>query len=96
MDPGVGTSRDVVIVCAAGHVFFAPDNGLLAPIVTRHADAEMVRLTPQALERFGLKQASATFHGRDIFAPLAAELAAASALAARRIDALLAAIAGSQ
>lgn len=76
VDPGVGTSRDIVIVCAAGHVFFAPDNGLLAPIVTRHADAEIVRLMPQALERFGLRKASATFHGRDIFAPLAAELAA--------------------
>jgi S-adenosylmethionine hydrolase len=75
VDPGVGTSRDIVIVSAAGHVFFAPDNGLLAPIVTRHADAEIVRLTPQALERFDIKQASATFHGRDIFAPLAAELA---------------------
>src|ERR1700733_2855971 len=75
VDPGVGTSRDIVIVSAAGHVFFAPDNGLLAPIVTRHRDAVIVRLTPEALVRFGIEHASATFHGRDIFAPLAAELA---------------------
>jgi S-adenosylmethionine hydrolase len=76
VDPGVGTSRDIIVVSAAGHVFFAPDNGLLAPIVARHAGAAIVRLTPAALKRFGVEQASATFHGRDIFAPLAAELAA--------------------
>ena len=76
VDPGVGTSRDIVLVSAAGHVFFAPDNGLLAPIVARHADAAIVRLKPEALVRFGIERASATFHGRDIFAPLAAELAA--------------------
>ena len=75
VDPGVGTSRDIIIVSAAGHLFFAPDNGLLAPIVTRHADAAIVRLAPTALVRFGIEGASATFHGRDIFAPLAAELA---------------------
>ena len=75
VDPGVGTSRDIIIVSAAGHLFFAPDNGLLAPIVARHADATIVRLTPAALLRFGIEHASATFHGRDIFAPLAAELA---------------------
>lgn len=82
VDPGVGTSRDIVIVCAAGHVFFAPDNGLLAPIVARHADASIVRLMPAALARFGIERASATFHGRDIFAPLAAELAAGRCVAA--------------
>jgi S-adenosyl-L-methionine hydrolase (adenosine-forming) len=76
VDPGVGTSREIVVVTAGGHLFFAPDNGLLAPIVAQHAGASIVRLTPAALVRFGIKQASATFHGRDIFAPLAAELAA--------------------
>src|SRR2546430_8487239 len=33
VDPGVGTSRDIVAVTARGHLFLAPDNGLLAPIV---------------------------------------------------------------
>jgi S-adenosylmethionine hydrolase len=75
VDPGVGTSRDIIVVAAAGHIFFAPDNGLLAPIVTRYPEAAIVRLTPAALVRFGIERASATFHGRDIFAPLAAELA---------------------
>jgi S-adenosylmethionine hydrolase len=82
VDPGVGTSRDIIIVSAGGHLFFAPDNGLLAPIVAQHADASIVRLTPAALVRFGIEQASATFHGRDIFAPLAAELAAGRCTAA--------------
>ena len=79
VDPGVGTSRDSVVVCAAGHVFLAPDNGLLAPLVARHGDAEVVRLRPAGLARLGISRASATFHGRDIFAPVAAELAAGRA-----------------
>ncbi|MGC8520670.1 MAG: SAM hydrolase/SAM-dependent halogenase family protein [Steroidobacteraceae bacterium] len=76
VDPGVGTARDIVIVSAAGHVFVAPDNGLLAPLVARHREAEVVRLRASGLARLGIARASATFHGRDIFAPLAAELAA--------------------
>ena len=76
VDPGVGTSRDIVAVIAHGHVFLAPDNGLLAPIVGRHPDATVVRLNTTRLARFGVNRPSATFHGRDIFAPIAAELAA--------------------
>lgn len=76
VDPGVGTSRDIVVVRAAGHVFLAPDNGLLAPLVARHRDAEVVRLRAAGLTRLGITRPSATFHGRDIFAPVAAELAA--------------------
>jgi hypothetical protein len=76
VDPGVGTSRDIVAVAANGHVFLAPDNGLLAPIVGRHPDASIVRLNASQLARYGVVRPSATFHGRDIFAPIAAELAA--------------------
>jgi S-adenosylmethionine hydrolase len=76
VDPGVGTSRDIIAVAVRGHIFLAPDNGLLAPIVARHADARIVRLNTPQLARFGLQRPSATFHGRDIFAPIAAELAA--------------------
>ena len=39
VDPGVGTSREIVAVSAEDHVFLAPDNGLLAPVVARHPDA---------------------------------------------------------
>ena len=76
VDPGVGTSRDIVAVLAKGHVFLAPDNGLLAPIVGRHPDAQIISLDIQQLAKLGITRPSATFHGRDIFAPVAAELAA--------------------
>src|SRR5215470_15426662 len=76
VDPGVGTSRNILAVRAQNHVFLAPDNGLLAPVVARHPDAEVIRLEGSQLARFGLHRPSATFHGRDIFAPIAAEIAA--------------------
>ena len=76
VDPGVGTSRDIAIVAAAGHVLLAPDNGLLAPIVLRHPQAHIYRLDLARCAPLRLGRPSATFHGRDIFAPLAAELAA--------------------
>jgi S-adenosylmethionine hydrolase len=76
VDPGVGTSRDIVAVAARDHFFLAPDNGLLAPIVTRHPEALIIRVDPLRLADFGVHRPSATFHGRDIFAPVAAELAA--------------------
>lgn len=76
VDPGVGTSRDIVALFTKGHVLLAPDNGLLAPVSMREPGAEITRIEMPKLARFGVRQASATFHGRDIFAPLAAELAA--------------------
>ena len=82
VDPGVGTARDIIAVEAAGHVFLAPDNGLLAPIVARAQDPRIFRLDLSATrKRFALAAPSATFHGRDIFAPLAAEIAAGRAQA---------------
>ncbi len=76
VDPGVGTARAILCVLAHGHLFLAPDNGLLAPLVSRARAALIVRLDPAVLGRLGVARVSATFHGRDIFAPLAAELAA--------------------
>ncbi len=76
IDPGVGTRRDIIVAAHATHVFMAPDNGLLAPLLDEAATHRIYRLNPQLLQRFSLDAPSATFHGRDIFAPLAAELAA--------------------
>ncbi len=76
VDPGVGTARKIIAVQVAGHLFLAPDNGLLAPIVAREAGARMRRVSPALLARLQIQRVSATFHGRDIFAPVAAELAA--------------------
>jgi S-adenosyl-L-methionine hydrolase (adenosine-forming) len=75
VDPGVGTQRDIILVVHDGHVFFAPDNGLLAPIAERPG-AAIHRLDIAHAQPLGLGDVSATFHGRDIFAPIAAELAA--------------------
>lgn len=69
VDPGVGTPRDAVVVLAGGRWFVGPDNGLLSVAAARHADTRLWRITwrPDAL--------SATFHGRDLFAPIAADIA---------------------
>jgi len=76
VDPGVGTARDIVCLCAHGHALLAPDNGLLAAVRERHPTAEMVTLATAQLSKLGIAgHVSATFHGRDIFAPVAAELA---------------------
>jgi S-adenosylmethionine hydrolase len=76
VDPGVGTQRDVIFMEADGHLFAAPDNGLLAPLLNRVDDKRIYRLDTARLAHFGIGVPSATFHGRDIFAPLGAELAA--------------------
>lgn len=72
VDPGVGSSRRPIAVKCAGHRFVAPDNGVLSQVL-QHADSFEVRLID---ERHGLSAPSRTFHGRDIFAPMGACLAA--------------------
>ena len=74
VDPGVGTSRDVLLVAGDGHVFLAPDNGLLAGVITR-TGGTAIALDHGHLSSLGIDRLSATFHGRDLFAPLAAALA---------------------
>lgn len=73
VDPGVGTTRRGVAVVAERGVLVGPDNGLLAPA----ADAlGGVRAAYELTEpAYQLDQVSATFHGRDVFAPAAAHLA---------------------
>jgi S-adenosylmethionine hydrolase len=72
VDPGVGTARRPILVEAGGQYFVGPDNGLLS-MVYLHEPAR-VRLI--ANEKYFLHPVSQTFHGRDIFAPVAAHLAA--------------------
>jgi hypothetical protein len=76
VDPGVGSARDIAVVECEQHVFLAPDNGLLAGVIETASEATLRRAEPSVLAALGLGAPSATFHGRDIFAPLAAELAA--------------------
>jgi hypothetical protein len=72
VDPGVGSERRAVAVRAGKHLFVAPDNGVLAYVLRREDEAEVVSLTNRAYWR---EEISETFHGRDIFAPVAAHLA---------------------
>ena len=75
VDPGVGSAREIAAVTIAGHVFLAPDNGLLGAVCESGPGVITRHVSPQVLSRLGVDAPSATFHGRDIFAPLAAELA---------------------
>lgn len=75
VDPGVGTERDILIAECDGHVFMAPDNGLLAQLFDTCSNAQVYRLVQEKLDTLNLPAPSATFHGRDIFAPVAADLA---------------------
>jgi S-adenosylmethionine hydrolase len=72
IDPGVGTKRRPILVEAAGQYFIGPDNGVLSMVYAR--EKHRVRLIEN--DRYFRKPVSATFHGRDIFAPVAAHLAA--------------------
>jgi S-adenosylmethionine hydrolase len=76
VDPGVGGAREIAAVEGEGHVFLAPDNGLLASVVESTAGVIARHVSATVLARIGVEAPSATFHGRDILAPLAAELAA--------------------
>lgn len=72
IDPGVGTTRRGLAARAGGYLFVAPDNGVLTPILDASDDAEIVSLTNAD---YWLDEVSPTFHGRDVFAPVAAHLA---------------------
>ena len=76
VDPGVGTERRILLAVADGHCFMAPDNGLLGRLLEDVPDALVYHLDDSSLASLGLDTPSATFHGRDIFAPIASELAA--------------------
>jgi S-adenosylmethionine hydrolase len=72
VDPGVGTRRAAVMVETDGPTFIAPDNGILSEALRIFEPRRAWKLTrPQ----FFLPKISHTFHGRDIFAPVAAHLA---------------------
>jgi S-adenosylmethionine hydrolase len=80
VDPGVGTARRAIAVLSqAGARFVGPDNGLLEPAVT--AGGGVAEAVDIGRSPFAPAAVSATFHGRDLFAPVAAALAAGHSLA---------------
>lgn len=72
VDPGVGTTRAAIAIESDGRFLVGPDNGVLSPaLFTLDARVVQIRIDPTA---------SATFHGRDVFAPVAARLASGTPL----------------
>src|SRR5262245_29935985 len=71
VDPGVGSDRRAIIVECANQLFVGPDNGLFSWICEREPDWKATHITNKKVFR---KPVSNTFHGRDIFAPVAAAL----------------------
>ena len=87
VDPGVGTDRAAILLETPQHRFVAPDNGLLTLVCRRHetgfgdSDARGPAVVPNGCRAWRLTNSSywrhpvsATFHGRDVFAPAAAHL----------------------
>jgi len=72
VDPGVGSDRDIVACRSSNHIFLAPDNGILWPALEDAGPLESVWVEEST---FFLPEVSSTFHGRDIFASVAAHLA---------------------
>jgi len=91
VDPGVGTSRKIIAARTRDYTFCAPDNGLLYETLQEQKVRSQVAVENAP---FFLKERSSTFHGRDRFAPLAAELLTRKSLSSlgrpcKRIQSLL-------
>ena len=71
VDPGVGSRRNIVCVETKNYFFLVPDNGLLSFIVQEEKPKSIIRVTNS---KYFLPSPSNTFHGRDVFAPVAAHL----------------------
>lgn len=71
VDPGVGTDRAILYARAGYRQFIAPDNGLLSRVLRRPMPSKIFRISEP---EHWLEQVSATFHGRDVMAPVAARL----------------------
>lgn len=75
VDPGVGTQRRPILVSADQYYFVAPDNGVLSLVYEREPAVTVRHITA---EHYFLSPVSNTFHGRDVFAPVAAWVAKTS------------------
>lgn len=73
VDPGVGSARRPIIVLTPMHLFIGPDNGIFSFIYAQDEARAIIHITA---EHYFRKPVSRTFHGRDIFAPVAAWLSA--------------------
>jgi len=85
VDPGVGSARRPILVETPNHFFIAPDNGVLSMVFAREERLKVRHITA---DKLFLKPTSRTFHGRDVFSPVAAHLASGvpPARVGRQID----------
>ena len=72
VDPGVGSDRRIIAMRKKEQFFLAPDNGVLTPVLDEDGEEQIFLVTNT---RYFLKPVRQTFHGRDIFAPVGAQLA---------------------
>jgi hypothetical protein len=72
VDPGVGSDRRALVVETADYFFVGPDNGILEPVLEKHTPVGLVSIEDSP---FLPPERSDTFHGRDVFAPVAAHCA---------------------
>lgn len=79
VDPGVGTARRPILLQAGGQVFIGPDNGVFSLVARADESSKCFEITRRDLMR---PEVSATFHGRDIFAPVGAAVACGKVLPA--------------
>lgn len=80
VDPGVGTSRRALVVRADSRWYVGPDNGLFSILIRRAFDVQVFEITWRP------EQLSNSFHGRDLFAPVAAAIARGEQLPAEEIE----------
>jgi S-adenosylmethionine hydrolase len=71
IDPGVGGKRRAIAMMCDNHFFVGPDNGLFWPVMETQEQVDVIHLTKK---RYWMDRISIVFHGRDIFAPVAAHL----------------------
>jgi S-adenosylmethionine hydrolase len=79
VDPGVGSARRPILIEAIGNYFVGPDNGVLSLALADEKPVRIIHLSNAAYHR---QPVSSTFHGRDIFAPVAAHLSLGTAVTA--------------
>jgi len=78
VDPGARLAPQALVAVHDGHAFLGPDNGVLAPVIAGVEAAAIYGIDLNRLGRIGLTFTGGTFHGRDLFAPIAAALASGS------------------
>ncbi len=77
VDPGVGSTRRPILIEGGEQFFVGPDNGIFSWVCEREGSGRTIHLTNETFFRYSV---SKTFHGRDVFAPVAAALASGTAV----------------